>query len=116
MVYADRAFTACRTDLKEEGITLNCCDANAHVQFVERGIRFIKERIRCVRSMMPRQVKKIPHKLMRELVFSTVKMVNSIRQPGGVSTPGHVGQADCYREKNETPAISTRNLRLWSQG
>ena len=84
MVYADRAFVSCRTELKEEGITLNCCDANAHVQFVERGIRFIKERIRCVRSMMPKQVKKIPHKLMRELVFSTVKMVNSIRRPGGV--------------------------------
>ena len=34
--------------------------------------------------MMPREVKIIPHKLMRELVFSTVKMVNSIRRPGGV--------------------------------
>ena len=34
--------------------------------------------------MMPKAVKKIPHKLMRELVFSTVKMVNSIRRPRGV--------------------------------
>ena len=75
-------FELCRTDLKEDSITLYCCNANAHVQFIERGIRFIKERIRCVRSMIPKEIKKILHKLIRELVFLTVKMVNSIRRPG----------------------------------
>ena len=33
--------------------------------------------------MIPKEIKKILHKLIRELVFSTVKMVNSIRRPGG---------------------------------
>ena len=48
IVYADQAFESCRTALKEDGITLYCCDANAEVQFVERGIQFIKEIIRCI--------------------------------------------------------------------
>ena len=44
----------------------------------------MKERIRCVRSMLPRQIKRIPSRLMRELIASTVKMINSIRREGGV--------------------------------
>ena len=61
-----------------------CCDTNAHVQFVERGIRFVKERIRCIRSMLPSKIKRIPSCLMRELIISTIKMINSIRRKGGV--------------------------------
>ena len=48
MVYANRAFASCETELNEELIHLNCCDKHSHVDFVERGIRFIEERIRCV--------------------------------------------------------------------
>ena len=47
MIYADRAFVTCETELNKQGIQLVCCDTNAHVQFVERGIRFVKERIMC---------------------------------------------------------------------
>ena len=61
-----------------------CCDINSHVPFIEQGIRFIKERVRCVRSMLPKEIKQIPTRLMRELVVSTVKMINSIRRKGRV--------------------------------
>jgi hypothetical protein len=47
-MYADRAFEHCKEALAVEGIDLIWCDANAHVHFVERCIRFIKERIRGV--------------------------------------------------------------------
>ena len=45
VIYADRAFITCEAELNKQGIQLLCCDTNAHVQFVERGIRFVKERI-----------------------------------------------------------------------
>ena len=73
LIYADKAFKSCQTELSEQGIHLVCCDTNAHVQFVERGIRFVKERIRCVRSMLPKKIKRIPSCLMRKLVVSTIK-------------------------------------------
>ena len=44
----------------------------------------MKEKIRWVRSMLPKEIKRIPARLMRELVVSTVKMINSIRRKGGV--------------------------------
>ena len=44
-IYADRVFATCEIELNKQGIQLVCCDTNAHVQFVERGIRFVKERI-----------------------------------------------------------------------
>ena len=92
MLYADRAFEPCRTALNEESIYLNCCDTNSHVDFAERGIRFIKERIRCVRSMMPKKIKKVPASLMKELVTSSVDMVNFIRRKGGVHPVMSAGQ------------------------
>ena len=54
IIYVDRAFATCEAELNKQGIQLLCCDTNVHVQFVERGSRFVKERIRCVRSMLPR--------------------------------------------------------------
>ena len=84
MVYADRAFAPCKTALNEKSIYLNYCDKHSHVDFAERGIRFIKERVRCVRSMMPKKIKKVSSPLMKELVTSSVDMVNFIRRKGGV--------------------------------
>ena len=84
VIYADQAFQSCKTELIEQGITLLCCDTNSHVHFIKQGIRFVKERVRCVRSMLPKEMKCIPTRLMRELVVSTVKMINSIRRKEGV--------------------------------
>ena len=65
VIYADRAFESCKTELSEQGITLYCCDTNSHVPFIERGTRFMKERVRCVRSMLPKEIQRIPARLMR---------------------------------------------------
>ena len=84
MIYADRAFKSCKTKLIEQGITLYCCDTNLHVPFIERRIRFVKERIRCVLLMLSKEIKQTSSRMMRELVVSTVKMINLIRRKGGV--------------------------------
>jgi hypothetical protein len=83
-IYVDRAFDPCREKLAEMHIELICCDKNAHVHFVERGIRFIKERVRCIRSMLPKRIKKVPKKIMIEIVYATAKLVNLIRRKGEV--------------------------------
>ena len=83
-IYADRAFESCRSALAEFGSELICCDKNAHVHFAERGIRFVKERIRCIRSMLPTRIKRIPKRLMMEIVYATITMMNSIHRKGGV--------------------------------
>ena len=80
VIYADRAFESCKTELNKQGITLYCCDTN--VPFIEQAIRFVKERVRCVKLMLPKKIKRIPAWLMRELVASIVKMINSIRRKG----------------------------------
>ena len=56
VIYADRAFESCKTELNEQGITLYCCDTNSHVPFIEQIIRFMKERVRCVRSMLLKKI------------------------------------------------------------
>ena len=84
MIYVDGAFQSWKTKLIEQGITLYCCDTNSHVPFIERGIRFVKERNRCVRLMLPKEIKRLPARLMRELVVSAVKMINSRRRKRGV--------------------------------
>ena len=84
LIYVDCAFESCKSELNEQGITLLCCDTNSHVPFIKRAIRFVKERVRCVRSMLPKRIKRVPTRLMRILVVSTVKMANSIKRKEGV--------------------------------
>ena len=84
VIYAVWAFKSCKTELSEHGITLLCCDTNSHIPFIEQGIRFVKERVRCVRSMLSNEIKRIPTQLMGDSVVSTVKIINLIRRKGGV--------------------------------
>ena len=65
-------------------IILVCCDIGAYVHFAERGVKFIKEHIRCVRLMLPKEIKRIPMRLIMELVYATNVMVNFIRRDVGV--------------------------------
>ena len=78
VIYTDQSFELCKNELSEQDITLLCCDTNSHVHFIERGIRFVKERVRYARSMLLKETKHISTRLMRELVVSTMKMINSI--------------------------------------
>jgi hypothetical protein len=54
-IEADGALQSIKHELQTEpyNITLSTCDADRHVETVERQIRFLKERIRTVRLMMP---------------------------------------------------------------
>ena len=81
-VYSDRAFQHCFDALAKQEIDLICCDKNAHVHFIERGIRFTKERIRGVRSMQP--FKKIPRRLLMETIYAIVPLMNAVTRKGGV--------------------------------
>ena len=83
-IYADRGFESCRAELAKLGSELICCDKNAHVHFAERGTHFIKERIRCVRSMLPIGIKRILKRLMMKFSYTTTVMMNSIHKKGGV--------------------------------
>ena len=83
-IYADRGFESCRAELAELGSELICCDKHSRIHFTERGIIFIKERIRCIRSMLPIGIRRISKKLMMEIVYTTTAMMNSIHRKGGV--------------------------------
>ena len=65
--HGDNEFAPLKEQLLEEGIILETCDTDAHVPTIERTNRFLKERIRCIRSQMP--FKCIPKQL-------TIKIVN----------------------------------------
>ena len=60
VIYTDRAFESCKTELSEQGITLYCCDTNSHMPFIKQVIRFVEEKVRCVKSMLPKKIKRIP--------------------------------------------------------
>ena len=51
----DKAFDTIESEIKDEpyNVTLTTCDADHQVEYVERMIRFVKERIRIVRVTMP---------------------------------------------------------------
>jgi hypothetical protein len=54
-IEADGAFEAIRQELQDQPyqVALSTCDAGQHVETIERQIRFVKERIRSVRMMLP---------------------------------------------------------------
>jgi hypothetical protein len=66
-IEADGAFQSIKHELQTEpyNITLSTCDADRHVETVERQIRFLKERIHTVR-------------LMIEMVHRVTMLINSI--------------------------------------
>ena len=68
----DKAFDAVESEIKYEpyNITLTTCDANRHVEYVERMIRFVKEQIRTVRIAMP--YKTIPKRMTIEMVHRVI--------------------------------------------
>ena len=58
IIGADKAFDTIESKLKDEpySVTLTTCDANCHVEYVERMIRFVKEQIRALRLAMPYKI------------------------------------------------------------
>jgi hypothetical protein len=85
-IEADGAFDSIRHELQDEPyqVALSICDADRHVEIVERQIRFLKERIRAVRLMMP--YKKLPKRFTIEMVHSITKLINSLPKQNGIHT------------------------------
>jgi hypothetical protein len=83
-IEADGAFESIKHELQGEPyqVTLSTCDADRHVETVERQIRFLKERIRSVRLMMP--YKKIPKRFTIEMVHRITTLINSLPKQNGI--------------------------------
>ena len=80
----DNAFDAIKSELKDEpyNVTLDTCDANRHVEVVERMICFTKERIRAVRVAMPYDY--LPIRMTIAMVHRVVILMNSILCKGSL--------------------------------
>ena len=80
----DNAFDAIKSELKDEpyNVTLDTCDANRHVEVVERMIRFTKERIRAVRVAMPYD--RLPIRMTIAIIHRVVILMNSIPRKGSL--------------------------------
>jgi hypothetical protein len=83
-IEADRAFESIRHVLQDEPyqIASTICDADRHAEKGERQIRFLKERIRSVRLMMPYE--KIPKWFTIEMVHNVTKLINSLPKQNGI--------------------------------
>jgi hypothetical protein len=83
-IEADGAFESIKHELQDEpyNVTLTTCDADRHVETVERQIRFLKERIRAVRMMMP--YNKLPKRFTIEMVHRVTILINSMPKQNGI--------------------------------
>ena len=77
-VYADGQFRDMETELASDphNIKLITCDKNAHVERIERAIRFVKESVRGVKSMLP--FRHYPKRLLLEIIYCIITKINSI--------------------------------------
>jgi Reverse transcriptase (RNA-dependent DNA polymerase) len=84
MAHADEEFGSAKDGLLElDNIGLNIAATNEHVPEIERAIRTIKERNRCMTSSLPD--KKYPKLLKIELVKNAVTWLNMFPHPDGIS-------------------------------
>lgn len=85
-IQADGNFECIKAKLEEEpnNIKVTICDADKHVQFMERQIRVIKERIRAVKAGLP--YTKYPRRLLASIVERVVLLVNSLPRENGIHT------------------------------
>ena len=83
-IEADGAFESIKHELQDDpyNVILSTCDADRHVETVERQIRFLKERIRAVRTMMP--YKKLPKRFTIEMVHRITILINSLPKQNGI--------------------------------
>jgi hypothetical protein len=83
-IEADGAFESIKHELQDDpyNVTLSTCDADRHVETVERQIRFLKERIRAVRMMMP--YSKLPKRFTIEMVHKVTMLINSLPKQNGI--------------------------------
>jgi len=83
-MFMDNAFECLRDNLRGDKyqIELNCVAANEHEAHIERCIRHIKERSRCTFAAI--NFKRLPRRLVAELVCAMVYWINSSPRRDGV--------------------------------
>jgi hypothetical protein len=69
-VIMDGEFESIRGDLGDEGATLNTTSNDEHVGDIERYIRTVKERCRCIYNTLP--FTNMPGRMMVEMVYTSV--------------------------------------------
>jgi hypothetical protein len=79
----DGEFEPMRGDLAAMRINLNTTSNNEHVPEIERHIRTLKERARCVYNTLP--FKKLPERLVIELIHYSTFWLNSFPPTDGIS-------------------------------
>jgi hypothetical protein len=79
----DGQFEPLRGELAGLGIAVNCVSRDEHVPEIERHIRTIKERTRCIYNQLP--FKKMPARITIEMVYSSNFWLNMFPPTDGVS-------------------------------
>lgn len=79
----DGEFESLRGDISALGATLNTTSNDEHVGDIERQIRTIKERCRCLYNTLP--FTKMPARLVIEMVYASVFWINSFPPNDGIS-------------------------------
>jgi hypothetical protein len=83
-ILADGQFEPLRGDVANLGITLNIVSRDEHVPEIERYIRTVKERTRCVYNTLPfRRI--VPSRIIIEMVYSSVFWLNMFPAIDGIS-------------------------------
>jgi hypothetical protein len=81
--HVDSELEPMRGDLQELGMALNVVSADEHVPEVERFIRTVNERTRCVHNTVP--FKRMPTTMVVEMVRASVSWLNMFPPTDGVS-------------------------------
>lgn len=79
----DGEFDSLRADVATLGITLNTVARGEHVPEIERYIRTVKERTRCLFHTLPFDA--IPKRLVVEMVYTSVFWLNAFPPADGIS-------------------------------
>lgn len=79
----DGEFNCHRGDLADLGVTVNPASADEHVGDIERYIRTVKERVRCICNTLP--FTRLPNRVVIEMVYFSVFWLNSFPATNGIS-------------------------------
>lgn len=79
----DGEFESLRADVATLGITVNTVARGEHVPDIERYIRTVKERARCLFHTMPFDA--IPQRLVVEMIYTSVFWLNAFPPSDGIS-------------------------------
>ena len=79
----DRQFKPLHGDLAGMGIQLNTVSNDEHVPEIEQQIRTLKERTRAIYCTLP--FRKIPHRLIIEMLYAANYWLNMFPRKGGIS-------------------------------